>query len=194
MITFHRTLAVALGAAALAVSGLTVSPALAAPAAGGHAGRPARAVAPDGDRFLLRVLPALGLHAVVNHGYVGATGPAGNVSLACTLLGTDLRFGAVAFFTGQHHSGSGAVVFTGDSEAPDTFFGLTGHPAASMQNCANQTWDISNPARTAVDASTAAGTAANITPTTGAFTDPAAGQANPFTATPDAVPSWDLAG
>jgi hypothetical protein len=72
-----------------------------------------RHTAPDGDRFLLRVLSALGLHVVVNHGYVRAIGPADNVPLACTLLGTDLRFGAVAFFTGRPHSGSGAVVFTG---------------------------------------------------------------------------------
>lgn len=194
MFTFHRKLAVALGAAALTVSGLSVSPALAAPVVVSHAARPAHVAAPAGDRFLLRALSALGLDAVVKHGYIGATGPAGHVSLACTVLGTDLRFGAVAFFTGRHETGSGAVVFTGDSQAPGDFFGLTGHMAASMQNCANQAWDISNPARTAVDASTGAGTAENITPTTGAFTDPAAGQANPFTGTPDAVPSWDLAG
>jgi hypothetical protein len=72
MITFHRKLTVALGAAALAVSGLTVSPALAAPTAASHAERSAHAAR---DRFLLRVLSALALHAVVNHGYVGATGP-----------------------------------------------------------------------------------------------------------------------
>jgi hypothetical protein len=41
MITFDRKLTVALGAAALAVLGLTGSPALAAPAAASHAERPA---------------------------------------------------------------------------------------------------------------------------------------------------------
>jgi hypothetical protein len=55
------------------------------------------------------------------------------------VVGTDLRFGSVAFFTGQDETGSGAVVFIGDSEAPGTFFGLTGANAASMKNCATPT-------------------------------------------------------
>jgi hypothetical protein len=194
MITIRRNLAVAVGAAALAASTLAATPALAAPAPAGHAGQPAHAAAPAGNHVLLRALRALGLRAVVHHSYVGATGRADAVSVACTVLGTDLRFGSVAFFTGQDETGSGAVVFTGDNEAPDTFFGLTGASAASMQNCTNQTWAISNPGATKVAAATRARTAADITPTTGVFTDPAPGQANPFTATPDAVPSWDLTG
>jgi hypothetical protein len=197
MITIRRNLAVAIGAAALAASSLAATPALAASAAAGQpaaAGHPAHAAASAGNHFLLRALRALGLRAVVHHGYVGATGPADAVSVACTVLGTDLRFGSVAFFTGQDETGSGAVVFTGDNEAPDTFFGLTGANAASMKNCTNQTWVISNPGATEVAASTRARTSADITPTTGIFTDPAPGQANPFTATPDAVPSWDLTG
>jgi hypothetical protein len=191
MITIRRNLAVAAGAAALAATTLAATPAL---AAAGHAGQPARAAAPAGNHVLLDALRALGLRAVIHHGYVGATGPADAVSAACTVLGTGLRFGSVAFFTGQDQTGSGAVVFTGDSEPPDTFFGLTGATAASMQNCTNQTWVISNPGGTKVAAATRARTAADITPTTGVFTDPAPGQANPFTATPDAVPSWDLTG
>ena len=194
MITVRRNLGVSIGAVALAASALAATPALAATAAASHAAQPAHAATPAGNAFLLRALRAFGLHPVVHGGYVGATGRADAVSAACTVLGTDLRFGSVAFFTGQDETRSGAVVFTGDSEAPDTFFGLTGAQAASMQNCANQTWVISNPGATKVAASTKPRTARDITPTTGVFTDPAAGQANPFTSTPDAVPSWDLTG
>jgi hypothetical protein len=126
----------AVGLACISIPAASAAPAR--PAAAAHAAAPARAGGLQAD------LEALGLSVQLDNGYIGATGPAFLISLACTTLGTGLGYGAVAFYTGHNETGEGGIEFIGDSVPAKTWFGLTGAVVDNFENCTNQTWSASN--------------------------------------------------
>jgi hypothetical protein len=172
MFTRQRCRAIAAGTATLLALGMATLPAATASAAVAPAvpaSGPAASAA--SGPALQVVLKILGLSVQISDGHLAATGPGPVISAACAALGTDLKLGAIAFYDKPNKLGKAIIIFTGDNAPANASGKVTGDTIVNFQNCTNQDWSITNPAGTAIDASTTPGTDKDIKPTDATFAD-----------------------
>jgi hypothetical protein len=87
-------------------------------------------------------LELLGLSVQVSNGYIGATGPAGLVQVACALpLSETDGLGSICAFSGDDETGNGLIFFPGDSVSSGTCIYVYGDVANFGDNT-NQSWDL----------------------------------------------------
>jgi hypothetical protein len=88
------------------------------------------------------LLEVLGLSVQVSNGYVGATGPASLVQVACALpLSETDGLGSLCVYTGDNETGDGLIFFPGDSVPSGTCMYIYGDIDNFGDNT-NQSWDL----------------------------------------------------
>jgi hypothetical protein len=96
----------------------------------------------DPPESLELLLEVLGLSVQISNGYLGASGPADLVQLACDLpLSETDGLGSVCLFSGDNETGNGLIVFPGDSVPAGTCMYIYADVANFSDN-ANQPWDL----------------------------------------------------
>lgn len=84
----------------------------------------------------------LNLTAQQSHNHLAAQGPATAVHASCA-FGHAIGYGALAFYTGHGETGTGVVIFVGDSAPVDSYLHLGRFPVVNFENCTNQDWAVS---------------------------------------------------
>jgi hypothetical protein len=97
---------------------------------------------PDQPGSLELLLELLGLSVQVSNGYIGASGPAGLVQVACALpLSETDGLGSLCVYSGDNETGNGLIVFTGDSVPSGSCIYVYGD-IDNFGDQTNQPWDL----------------------------------------------------
>jgi hypothetical protein len=89
-------------------------------------------------------LQLLGLSVQVSNGYIGASGPAAVVQVACALpLSETDGLGSLCVYSGDNETGEGLIFFPGDNVKAGTCFYVYGDTSNFADNT-DQPWDLAS--------------------------------------------------